>query len=1047
MERYILEKLEHHIRELERFIYRAAVPVTTLCYLEGDDFRFRKTEYDDSGWKNLKAGQEWNGWDNVIWIRGKAEIPEEFRGKCLDLRVEAGPAEDMDIKAEAMLYVDGKEMCAFDNWHSRMRLDRTLAEKKELEIALRVWSGMNEEGKMRHFKGIWIEQIHEETEKFYFLTKILLETVRELDKEDYRGIALTAMLNESFLQIDYLEEGSGSFYKSVSGALKYLTEKLEAMKTEETGKPVVAVCGHTHIDMAWLWRLHHTTDKGARSFSTVLHLMDRYPEYRFSQSSPLIYEMVREKYPELFERIREKIHEGRWEVTGGMWVEPDTNIPSGESLVRQLLLGRRFVKKEFGKDMTVLWLPDVFGYSWVLPQILKKSGIRLFWTNKMSWNQYNRIPYDTFMWRGMDGTELLTQLGTCPEKNVTWGSTYNGVIAPWEIKGTWDKYQQKDINNEVLMPFGWGDGGGGATREMLEAYKVMRNLPGLPDVRMKHIEEFATDLEKNLKGKEVPVWDGELYFEYHRGTYTSQAFIKRQNRKSEILYHDVEMFSCIKDILTGSRDYPAQEIEENWKKICTNQFHDIIPGSSIAEVYQDAAKTYGEILEAGNKMLERAVEAVAGGIGTDYGGVAVFNSLPWERGGILRLTDVPEDQVLTDGGQVLAAQYHMENGRLCGEYVVESIPSCGYKLYNWKPGTVIKETGNMKWDGVLENPYYRIEFNKYGQITGIYDKEYDREVLKEGGLGNELCVFEDRPHQFEAWNTEIYAYQKHKSITELEKAEITEQGSVKTVLVLEYRFGSSRIRQKITVYQHSREIGFDTWCDWHEKHALLKTAFDVNVRSTYAVYDVQFGNLERATHSNTSWDYAQFEVCAHKWADLSEGNYGVTLMNDCKYGYDIKDSKMRLTLIKTSSYPDKNADEGEHVFSYALLPHGFSWKEAESHRRAYEFNDPIYARPVPINPRGALPERFSFVKADSKQAVIETVKKAEDGAAWIVRVYECMGYRGRIELCFYGTLKYAAECNLMEEKLNDIKYTENRLITELTPYEIKTFEVKFAEGT
>ena len=570
MERYILEKLEHHIGELEKSIYRAAVPVTALCYLEKDDFRFRKPEYDDSEWKSLNPGQEWRGWDHVIWIRGKVEIPEDFRGKSLDLRVEAGPAEDMEIKAEAMLYVDGKETCAFDNWHSRMRLDKTLAEKKELEIALRVWSGMNEEGQMRHFKGIWLEQVHEETEKFYFLTKILLETVRELDREDYRGIALTGMLNDSFGLIDYLEEGSDRFYKSISDAWRYLTEKLDGIKTEETGKPVVAVCGHTHIDMAWLWQLHHTTDKGARSFSTVLHLMDRYPEYRFMQSSPLLYEMVKERYPELFERIREKIREGRWEVTGGMWVEPDTNIPSGESLVRQLLLGKRFVKKEFGKDMTVLWLPDVFGYSWVLPQLLKKSGIRLFWTNKMSWNQYNRIPYDTFMWRGMDGTELLTQLGTCPEKNVTWGSTYNGVIAPWEVKGTWDKYQQKDINQEVLMPFGWGDGGGGATREMLEAYEVMENLPGLPCVRMKHIEEFAGDLEKNLEGKDVPVWDGELYFEYHRGTYTSQAYVKRQNRKSEILYHDVEMFSSMKDVLTGSGDYPVQELEKNWKKICTN---------------------------------------------------------------------------------------------------------------------------------------------------------------------------------------------------------------------------------------------------------------------------------------------------------------------------------------------------------------------------------------------------------------------------------------------------------------------------------------------
>lgn len=1049
MDKYMIEKLGHRIRELEGYIHMESEPVRELCYLKKDDSRYASPGMDDSGWQDLSSGQEWGGRDQVIWIRGKIRIPQAFREQTLDLRVEAGPRESMEIKAEAMLFINGREACAFDQWHSRMRLNAETASGTDFDIALRVWSGMNRPEQMRHFQGIWLETVHKDTEKYYYLGKILFETIQELDQEDYRRIELLKNLDHSFHCVDYRNPGSEEFYKSISSAYRYLKEKYKAGNLAGGGKPTVAVCGHTHIDMAWLWRLCHTEEKGARSFSTVLHLMDRYPEYKFSQSSPLLYEMIRNHYPGLYERIKEKIGEGRWEITGGMWVEPDTNIPGGESLVRQILYGKKYIKEQFGKDTTVLWLPDVFGYSWVLPQILRKSGIRLFWTNKMSWNQYNKIPYDTFLWKGMDGSEILTQLGTCPEKDVTWGSTYNGVIAPWEIKGTWDRYQQKDINQEVLMPFGWGDGGGGPTREMLEAYEVMEDLPGIPKVKMKHVEEFAKDLEARLEQEKVPVWDGELYFEYHRGTYTSQAFVKRENRKAEVLYHDIELFASIRDILSGSKTYPAEDLERNWKQICTNQFHDIIPGSAIREVYEDAAKSYHSIRQEGEELRNRALDDITGGVRTLSGGIMVFNSLPWERSGYIKIADVPLDRVLMDGEEIVPAQYHLEEGRISAEYLLYEVPSCGYKFYRWEQGNnnflqeTIQET--KVWDGKLETPYYRIGFNQSGQIIEIYDKEFRRNVLKSGGLGNELCVFEDKPHQFDAWNTEIYAYEKSHSITELEEAVIEESGPIKTVVRLIYRYNRSRICQRVTVYQHSREIRFDTQCDWHESNALLKTGFELEIRSNHATYDIQFGNLQRPTHSNTSWDYAQFEVCAHKWADLSEGNYGVTLINDCKYGWDIKDSKMRLTLIKTSSYPDEHADQGGHLFSYALFPHGLSWKEAGADRKAYEFNYPFYTREKCQDKEGYLPERFSAAGTDSKNVVLETIKKAEDGNGWIFRAYECMQYRGQVKFYFGKVPVRVAECNLMEEELAGIKTEGSGFSCEMTPYEIKTFKILFEE--
>lgn len=1044
MDRYLLEKDCYYIQELESRIYGETLAVTDLCFLKEEDSEvFGRPDYDDTKWPRLYSKEEWSGRDSVLWIRGKVRIPKHLQGQVLDLRVEAGPKETMEGKAEAMLYIDGEETAAFDNWHSRVRLPENLSGRGEFVIALRVWSGMNEADQMRHFAGIWLEQVQTDIEAYYYLAKTVLETVQELEPEDYRRIALMQMLDESLNCIDYLQEGSDAFEQSIRQARAYLKEHLAGAGLDVGEKPIVAVCGHTHIDMAWLWRLCHTRDKGARSFATVLYLMEQYPQYKFSQSSPLLYEMVKDKYPRLFNRIREKVREGRWEVTGGMWVEPDTNIPSGESLVRQLLLGKQYFRKEFGKETAVLWLPDVFGYSWVLPQLLKKSGIRLFWTNKMSWNQYNRIPYDTFRWRGMDGSEILTQLGTCPEKNVTWGSTYNGVIAPFEIKGTWDRYQQKDINREVLMPFGWGDGGGGPTREMLETYEVIGNMPGLPAVKMKHIEEFAVDLEENLDGKEVPVWDGELYFEYHRGTYTSQAFIKRANRKAEILYHDIELFSAIRDIVLDKQDYPAAELKKNWKKICTNQFHDIIPGSGIAEIYEDAAKAYQEIQEEGGRLLDDALEELTLAVGPAQDGMVIFNSLPWQRQGRFLVKEPPADCILTDGVREIPVQYYEAEDCLYAEYLTDKIPACGYQAFFWKSGQRDDSRRTAEWNGIVETVYYRMQFNSFGQMTGIYDKEYKREVLRKGGLGNVLCVFEDKPHQFEAWNTEIYALQKYTPITQLKEVMVLEDGPLKTVVKFRYQFHHSIVEQTLTAYQHSREIRFDTWADWHEPHALLKTAFDVNVRSTQAVYDIQFGNLARNTHANTSWDYAQFEVCAHKWADLSEGNYGVTLINDCKYGYDIKDCTMRLTLIKTSSYPDPEADLGEHVFSYALLPHGGSWKEAGSDRRAYEFNYPVHVRSKKVTEQGNLSTEFSLVWTDSRHVVTETVKKAEEGDAWIIRAYECMQCRGEVTFYFGRKLREVVECNLMEEEADRIILEEKCFRCEMAPYEIKTFKVKF----
>ncbi|MDY6896388.1 MAG: glycoside hydrolase family 38 C-terminal domain-containing protein, partial [Thermotogota bacterium] len=512
-----------------------------------------------------------------------------------------------------------------------------------------------------------------------------------------------------------------------------------------------------------------------------------------------------------------------------------------------------------------VWLPDAFGYTYSLPQIIKKSGMKYFATTKISWNEINKFPYDTFWWKGIDGTKILSHFITTPDKN-NYYYTYNGMVEPFTIKGIWDNYKQKDINDELLLVFGWGDGGGGPTYEMLENYQAIKEIPGLPQVEMGKVEDYFEKLGERIRDKNVPVWDDELYFELHRGTYTSQAFVKRENRKSEVLYHNAEFLNSMALKLLKDFEYPKNSLNEGWELLLLNQFHDILPGSSIREVYEDARRDYEKIKRIANKVIERAISMISKEIKSEEDSLVLFNTTPFERDEIVEL----------------------ENGK---KAFVRDIPSFGYKsikISNLEQRQ-IDEIMIVKED-YIENRYYIIEFNEKGQIKRLYDKENKREVLEEGKLGNVLQTFEDKPYSFDAWDISPYFNEKMKEITDLIEVKVEEESPLKGVLKFSWRFYDSIIEQRFIVYNHTRRIDFDTHVDWKEKQILLKTAFPVNIRSTKATYNIQFGNIERSTTNNTSWDIAKFEVPAQKWADLSEANYGVSLLNDCKHGYDIKEN-------------------------------------------------------------------------------------------------------------------------------------------------------------
>jgi len=994
--------------------------VQEMYYFEDHERKF-KPDFDDSiKWGKITSGQRWGGYDKIFWFKAEITLPEHLQEGRIFLVPSLAKTSNLDVVPnypESLLFIDGIAVQGIDKYHKGIFLAQKWIEKRSFSIYIRSWTGLRGELDYTFF-GLEFFDVNPVAQKYYFLAKNVLDTIEELDKNDIANSRLLNILNDSYKKINFAYPRSQEYYVSIDEALTCLQEGLGKLNFLKREIPRVIVTGHSHIDMAWLWRVLHTREKAQRTFATVLNLMEEYPEYTFIHSSPCLYKYLKKDYPELYEKVKEKIKEGKWEATGGMWVESDSNISPAEFLIRQILFGKRFLREEFGVDSKVVWLPDAFGYTYSLPQIIKKSGMKYFATTKISWNEINRFPFDTFWWKGIDGTEILAHFITTPDEN-NYFYTYNGMLEPFTVQGIWDNYKQKDINEELLLVFGWGDGGGGPTFEMLENYEAMKQIPVLNDIEMGSVEKYFERLEKRIQNENVPVWDDELYFELHRGTYTSQAFIKRDNRKSEVLYHNAEFINSVAKSLFDDYEYPKDSLNEGWELLLLNQFHDILPGSSIREVYEDARKDFEKIKGIANNEIQKATSLISNHIKTQEDSVVLFNTTNFEREELIEL----------------------ENGK---KAIIKGIPPLGYKtvsLSEIEESNPENEKIKVSRD-IIENKFYIIEFNERGQIKRLYDKENQREVLEEGKCGNVLQAFEDRPYFFDAWDISPYFNEKMMEVTDLLEVEVEESDDYRGILKFTWGFYKSKIEQRVIVYNHSRRIDFDTKIDWKEKQILLKAAFPVNIRSTKATYNIQFGNIERSTTNNTSYDIAKFEVPAQKWADLSEGNYGVSILNDCKHGYDIKDNIMRITLLRSPVDPDETADRTEHRFVYSLLPHDKTWREAQVIEEAYKLNFPVIVEKIDMNKKGKLPNSFSFFKISDSGIIVETIKKAEDDNSIIVRVYEGKGNRKQgVSLTFYKNIKNAWETNLIEEEGKQISFEDNKIVFNINPYEIKTFKV------
>ncbi|MGP4042261.1 alpha-mannosidase [Gracilibacillus sp. D59] len=982
MKALIQEKIYHKLQPLEVEVWVTKEPVQFSQRNKGKHL-------------HISIGDKWGELWDCAWFHFTGRVPSQAKGEKVVLLI--------DINGELCLVdQNGTPTQGLTNVNSEFELALGKPGKRIVEFAERA-SGMEEidlwadagcndlfgNYKSGTLKEAMVAICYEETRKLYYDVEVLLELAEQLEDDSIRKARILQTLYDvSLLLVDWSEE-------NVRKSRELLTLPLQ--KQNGDVDLTISAVGHAHIDLAWLWPIRETIRKGARTFSTVLRNMEKYPDYIFGASQPQLYQWMKDYYPNLYEQIKQRITEGRWEVQGGMWVEPDSNIPSGESLIRQVLHGKKFFAAEFGKDVRTLWVPDIFGYSASLPQILKQSNIDYVMTQKLSWSEYNDHPHHTFYWQGIDGSKVLTHLP--PE------DTYNSPAAPRSIKKIEREYYDKNISEHSLMLFGIGDGGGGPGEEHLERLERERNLLGLSPVVQEPSIQFFEKLEASTD--KYKTWTGELYLEKHQGTLTTQARNKKYNRKIEKSLRELE-FAATLTMVNGIKEYPATELDSIWKEVMLYQFHDILPGSSISRVYDESLVRYQKIHEQVENLIAEHYQALNQHL--HLTGLTFFNSLPWTR-----------------------REWVMCNGK----WRKVTIPSMGYIAINDKddPGMIPENMDLKAEDTLLENDLITIAFNQDGTIRSIYDKDNKRETIASNCSANQLAIYHDHG---DAWDFPTNYKSVPKMRPKLEKVQCDVDGPIASVIHL-YRYGNSTIQQSVVMTLGSRQIDFKTKVNWNESNKMLRTSFPLNLRSDHVHCDIQFGYLNRPTHRNTQWDFAKDEICAHHWIDMSEPNYGVALLNDCKYGHRAEGNELDINLLRSPAYPDPNADRAEHEFVYSFYPHKGDLIEGEVCKKGYELNIPV--RKVEETEVDTANKGISdsFIQLNGGTVMIESIKKAEINDDIIMRLYETSGSHTSTELKLNFDIQEIIETNLLEQPKQLIPVDSP---IQFTPFEIKTFKIK-----
>ena len=946
----------------------------------------------------LTSGEKWGNLFDCAWFHFTGMVPAEAKGQSVVLLI--------DVNGEACIFDQtGCPLQGLTNVNSEFDFSLGKPGKRVVPLAapasggesVDIWAdaGCNDLfGRLQEsgtLKQAGIAICHPNLHALQYDFEVLHELMQQLPEKSARHERIWAALTQAALVLQHLSDEEAAVARQI----------LAPELAKQAGDPSlhISAVGHAHIDLAWLWPLRETIRKGARTFSTALHFMDRYPDYVFGASQAQLYLWMKEHYPTLYEKVKQRIAEGRWEVQGGMWVEADTNVSGGEALVRQFLYGKRFFRQEFGVEVTNLWLPDVFGYSGALPQIMLKSGVDYFMTQKLSWSQVNQHPHHSFWWKGIDGTKVLTHMA--PE------GTYNSSAAPRAIARAEQEYLDKSVSEHCLVIFGIGDGGGGPGEEHLERLDREKNLAGLSPV----IQEPAADFFAKLatESTNFHTWAGELYLERHQGTYTTQAHNKRFNRKLELALRELEL-SASRALWQTGQTYPADELLAIWREMLLYQFHDILPGSSITRVYDESRARYAALLAQAQALTATADQSLNAKVNTQAATkpLIIANSLSWAR----------QELVQWDG-----------------QWLDVTVPPVGYTTVDLATAKAVY-TAPVATPNSLENEFLRVTLDADGSIRSIVDKVSDREVISAGSPANKLTLYRDLG---DAWDFQMHYDEQPVEYFTLQSAQAQVDGPRASVRQI-YTYGASILTQEIVLLARSHRLDFVTHVDWHETDKMLRTSFPVNVLATEATCEIQFGNIRRPARRNTSWDMAQFEICAHKWIDLSERAFGVALLNDCKYGHKVRDNVLDLDLLRSPKHPDPVADQGEHDFTYSLLPHAGDYVTGEVIQRAYELNVPLRLTATNAHP-GELPAQASFVQVDQPNIIVEAVKKAEDHDDLIVRLYESTGATTHAAVQFGSPVSAVSLVNLLEEAARPLPLSGNQVNLTFGPYEIQTLRL------
>jgi alpha-mannosidase len=1025
------DRIAHWRRVLHNLCYRPLGQVqlagfTTLGHLRPED-ALKEQFYP------MPPGACWGQTWEYGWFRGEFSLPPTAAGERIALNLQTG--------SEGLVWVNGAIAGARDREHPYITLSLDGQPGANYEILAESYAGHGfisvGEGPIANGRawlpptpveqvtvgestyGAWDEQVYQ----LWLDATTLWELREKLDPLSLRVAEIDRALMDMTLLADVEQPRPG-----LLAGVKAARERLQPVLAAHNGttSPLLYGFGHAHIDVAWLWPLQETQRKTARTFSTQLALMEEYPEYVFLQSEAQLYAMLKVDYPDLYERMAARIRSGNVIAEGSAWVEPDTNVPSGESLIRQFIHGKRYFRDEFGIECTLFWEPDVFGYSASLPQIMAGCCIKYFGTQKIMW-QYNAgdpFPYNDFIWQGVDGSEVLAHIF----------HGYGYETSPKHLIDAWQGRAQKSGTQTLMIPFGYGDGGGGVTREHLEFLRRSRDLEGSPRTVITSPLTYYEDMERRGRPKERYV--GELYFQAHRGTFTSQAQTKRLNRKSELALREAELWGCAAQLLAGYT-VPLADLDRAWKQVLLNQFHDILPGSSIARVYDEAEAGYMETIAAAERITNAATAALIADRGESH--LTLFNSLSFPRTTAVSLP-CGECSVTDGKGQLLPTQ-------LDGEHVqVEvTLPACGWSTVCVTPAAapagatsvataVTAAAAEHGW--VLENELLVAKFDASARLVSLWDKGTEREWL--AAAGNEFLMYKDVPRMWDAWDIDSNYVEQPVPLAAEATVEVLSAGPLVAALRVTRQVNDSPLTQEIRLRRGSRRIDFVTSIEWQEKHKLLKVAFPVAIHADEAISEIQFAHVRRPNHKSRRYDADRFEVPQQRWTALAEEGRGAAVLNDCKYGVDVDGNAIRLTLLKSAMAPDPQADEGRQDVTYSLYVWNGSLFESGVVAEAYDLNSP-----VALAGGAAMDAERSLFGVSAPNVFIDTVKPAEDGSGDIVvRLYEAKRTATRCTLSTSLPLSRASQTNMLEDHVADLAMAGGQVTLDFRPFEVKTIRLK-----